>query len=99
MDTQKRRKRNEEKAKVAVQKIIEIFNEYKLSPKELVETLSTVMFSLGKHYGKYSDDFVGSSEKIMLDYSSKPNLWNTLLAQAIWMKELWVEPDTEKENE
>ena len=99
MDTQKRKRKNEGKAKVAVQEIIEIFNEYKLSPTEILETLSTVMFSIGKYYGKYSDDFVGSSEKIMLDYSSKPNLWNTLLAQAIWMKELWIEPDTEKETD
>jgi hypothetical protein len=87
--------RDEKKLEI-VEHIINKLNKERLNANEIVEVLSTLLFSVGASLEDCGDI---SSEKVLTKFATKPTLGNALMAQALHMKETWTKEEREESNE
>lgn len=88
-------KTNEEIIQIVANISKEINNNH-LNALELVQVISTLLFSVGASLENYSDI---SAEKVLTNFAKNPTLGNALMAQALHMKETWVQNEGESINE
>lgn len=75
--------------KEIVNELCKIINESNISRNELLDIITTFLYSLGLSMSTYKS--IPSNEKLLKDYAESPNIWNALMVQSIWMKENWNE--------
>jgi hypothetical protein len=84
-----------EKIHKILSKFIDIYNEAELNSKETNELISSLMYSIGTSLvGK---TFNSSTEAIE-EYIDNPTYGSVLIAQAIYMNDLWNKEEREKHD-
>jgi hypothetical protein len=75
-----------------IQETIDQLNGF--SKKEILEFLCILTYSIGSSF-----ENVGtlSSEEVLLLHTKKPTIGTALMAQALWMRDLWQERNNENE--
>jgi len=86
--------REEENTNEKAKQLLEDFNNLDVKPEEVVDVLSTLIYSIGHHLTK---DPPQTSEQVLLRYAEQPTLGTALMAQALFMKETWSRKE-EKES-
>jgi hypothetical protein len=87
---------NKEKTLKITENIVEVINNEKLTPNELISILATLLFSVGESL----EGCRGlSSEKILTRFATQPTLGNALMAQGLHMKETWVKNKKEETDD
>lgn len=72
-----------------VEELLELINNNNLNKNELVETISSFLFSVGASIEGVADKDL-SAEEVLEAYGSKPTLGTALMAQALYMAETWI---------
>lgn len=79
-----------QKGQETVKEVIDCINKYitkDTTDSEIIEILSTVLFSVGYSLAGCSSEL--TSYQILEIYSANPSLGPALMAQAMYMKETW----------
>jgi len=66
-----------------------------LAPEEIAKVVPQFLFSVGESLENCN---LQSSEEVLQRYAEKPTYGNALMAQALWMKETWVQPKEERQE-
>jgi hypothetical protein len=72
-----------------VEELLETINNNNLERNELIEVLSSFLFSVGASIEGVADKDL-SAEEVLKAYGSKPTLGTALMAQALYMVETWT---------
>lgn len=89
-----KRKEHVEKTLVDLATVI---NYASLNHAELIDVVTNFLFSVGASVEGCG--VLESSEEVLLRYSNNPTLGNALMAQALYMKETWIDNKERKETE
>lgn len=82
-------------AEETVKKLLKAISATKPTNNDIVLILSHLLFSIGASLEKCE---VSLSKEILLRYATNPTLGNTLMAQAMHMKECWVDDNKIEEK-
>jgi hypothetical protein len=88
---------NESKENRIVNELCKLLNTAELNQAELISIVTSFLFSVGASVAKCGA--LQSSEDVLLQYSREPTLGHALMAQALWMKETWIDNQKRKDNE
>lgn len=71
----------------ALKTLCDVVSEASLNRLELLDLLSQFIYSVGVSMEPESN--LQSSEAVLKSYAEKPTLGTALMAQALWMRDVW----------
>ena len=87
--------KRQEKIDLAIKRLVNVFNHSNLQLRDLPQVVAGFLYSVGT---AMLDDPPRTSEDVLTLYAKKPSFASALMAQAIHMKETWIEQENERKE-
>lgn len=85
-----------EKRKETLKALCDVITDAELNGRDIIQLVIEFLYSIGS--SMESDSDLQTSEAVLMSYAEKPSIGKAFMAQALWMRDYWLE-QARKENE